>query len=209
MHAFAVDVPEAVDVIEVEFQFVSPTDLSQGRVVVGSELLMLQWNTVVLYPAGYFARRIMVEPHVTIPPDWQLGCALDVIDRQQQTHAFETVPLDVLVDSPVLAGRHFQRILLDEQNQVHLTIAADYADLLAVTPEQITPHRALIEEADLIFGSRPFDRYEALFALSDEIDSIGVEHHRSCEAVSVPNYFTAWDETFSRRDTIPHEYVHV
>jgi predicted metalloprotease with PDZ domain len=47
-----------------------------------------------------------------------------------------------------------------------------------------------------------------LFALSEELGSIGVEHHRSCEAVSIPGYFAEWDESFVRRDTIPHEYIH-
>lgn len=56
VHAFFVDVPDGAATVEVEFQFLSPTDDAQGRVVVGPELLMLQWNNVVLYPAGYFAR---------------------------------------------------------------------------------------------------------------------------------------------------------
>ena len=65
-----------------------------------------------------------------------------------------------------------------------------------------------VAEADALFGTRHFDRYEILFALSKEIGSIGVEHHRSCEAVTIPGYFTEWDDSFSWRDTIPHEFVH-
>jgi len=57
VHAFHIDVPQGVTAIEAEFQFVSPTDPSQGRVVVTQEMLNLEWNTVVLYPAGHFARR--------------------------------------------------------------------------------------------------------------------------------------------------------
>nr|WP_269141330.1 peptidase M61 [Sphingomonas sp. IC-56] len=208
VHAFAVDVPEGVEAIDLSFQFLSPTDNAQGRVVMGAGLLMLQWNTVVLYPAGYFSRRIEVEASLTLPTDWQCACALQTSERQGDRISFHPAPLDVLVDSPVLAGRHFQRVTLDDRGQVHLNMAADRAELLAATPEKIAPHRALIEEADLLFGSRPFDSYEVLFALSDEIDSIGVEHHRSCEAVTIPGYFAEWEESFSRRDTIAHEYIH-
>ncbi|RYG85705.1 MAG: M61 family peptidase [Alphaproteobacteria bacterium] len=161
----------------------------------------------MLYPAGYFARRIQVAANLTLPCGWKHGCALASTVADDGI-AFETVPLDVLIDSPVMAGRHFRRIDLDDTGEVGLTMVADSPDLLAATPEQIAPHRAVIAEADALFGSRPFDRYEVLLALSDDIGSIGVEHHRSCEAVTIPHYFTDWDKTFTRRDTIPHEYVH-
>lgn len=207
VHAFSVEVPEGADAIEASFQFLSPTDPAQGRVVMSPELLMLQWNTVVLYPAGHFARQIEVEAQLSLPEGWTSACAL-AHEEEEAAVRFAPVPLDVLVDSPVLAGRHFRRLALDDREQVHLNLAADSAELLATTDEQIAQHRALIEEADLIFGARPFDRYEVLLALSDELASIGVEHHRSCEAVTVPNYFTGWDDTFSRRDTIAHEYIH-
>lgn len=207
VHAFRVDVPEGVDGIEIRFQFLSPTDPAQGRVVVSPDLLMLQWNTVLLYPAGYFARRIEVAASLRLPDGWHHGCAIEGTCHDACVR-FPPVPLDVLVDSPVLAGRHFRRVPLDDGDQVHLAMAGESCDQIAATPEQIAPHRALIREADLLFGTRPFDRYEVLFALSDTIDSIGVEHHRSCEAATLPGYFTAWDDSFSRRDTIPHEFVH-
>jgi predicted metalloprotease with PDZ domain len=87
-----------------------------------------------------------------------------------------------------MAGRHHCRVALDES--VGLNIFADAAHLLAATEERVAPHRAVVEQADLIFGSRPFDRFEVLLALSDEITGIGVEHHRSCEIASIPGYFT-------------------
>jgi predicted metalloprotease with PDZ domain len=208
VHAFTFDIPEGAGAIEAEFQFLSPTNPSQGRVVVTEQLLSLQWNSVLLYPAGYFARRIEVDATLLLPPEWQLASALRGTRSDDGTIRFEPTSLDVLVDSPVFAGRHFRRVALDDRGQVHLNIVADGPELLEASPEQIAPHRALIAEADALFGMRPFDRYEVLLALSDEIDSIGVEHHRSCEAATIPNYFKDWQETFSRRDTIPHEYVH-
>jgi predicted metalloprotease with PDZ domain len=208
VYAFSIDVPDGVDTIEAEFQFLSPTAPSQGRVVVGAALLILQWNTVLLYPSGYFTRRIDIEASLKLPDTWQSACALRGTAGSDGTIAFEPTTLDVLVDSPVLAGQHFRRIPLDEREQVHLDMVADSPDLLEASSEQIAPHRAVIAEADALFGVRPFDRYEILFALSDEIDSIGVEHHRSCEAVTLPDYFTNWEGTFSRRETIPHEYTH-
>ncbi len=208
VHAFDIDVPDGVEAIEASFQFLSPTDSAQGRIVVGAEILTLQWNSVLLYPAGHYARQIRIEPHLTLPDGWQQACALIAIEREDAAVRYETVPLDVLVDSPVFAGRHVQRIALDEAAQVHLNVFADRPELIATTPKKIAPHRAVVEQADKLFGPRPFDRYEILFALSEELGAIGVEHHRSCEAVTLPTYFTDWEGTFSRRDTIPHEFIH-
>lgn len=206
VHAFHVSVPEGAAAIEARFQFLSPTDSAQGRVVVSPDLLNLEWNCVVLYPAGHFSRGIAVEASLELPEGWELATALPVAGREGGVTRFETVGLDELVDSPVMAGRHHRRFPLDETVQLH--VFADAAHLLDATEEQIAPHRGMVEQADLLFGPRPFDRFEVLLALSDEIGSIGVEHHRSCEIASVPNYFTDWDETFPRRDSFPHEYVH-
>jgi predicted metalloprotease with PDZ domain len=207
INAFHVDVPDGVQEVEARFQFLSPTDPSQGRVVVTPDLLMLQWNTVLLYPARHFARRIEVVASLKLPEAWQWACALAAAEDQEEgTVRFRPVPLDVLVDSPVLAGRHFKRVPLDEQ--VTLSIAADRPDLLPNGDEQIEPHRTVVRQADAMFGARHFDRFEMLLALSGDLTAVGIEHHRSFEAVSIPNYFTDWATTFARRDTIPHEYVH-
>jgi predicted metalloprotease with PDZ domain len=207
VHAFHIDVPEGVAEIELSFQFLSPTNPSQGRVVVTPEMLNLQWNTVVLYPAGYYSRGITVDAAVTLPPAWKFGCALRPVSEDDGRTRFEPVSLDVLVDSPIFAGRHFRRIPLDD-DAVHLNVVADRADLLAATPEQIAPHRALVAQADALFGARHFDRYEFLLALSDELGGIGVEHHRSCETATVPGYFAEWEKSAPNRDTIAHEYTH-
>jgi predicted metalloprotease with PDZ domain len=206
VYAFFVDVPEGVHEIEARFQFLSPTDPSQGRVLVSPDLLCLQWNTVVLYPAGHFSRRIQVEATLKLPADWLLGCALDAEKSGGSTAKFTPASLDVLVDSPVFAGRHFRRLDLDDQ--VRLVIVADQPAFLNATTEQTRRHCALVKEADALFGSRHFDRYTILLALTEDVGRIGVEHQRSCETVTLPGYSTEWDATFSRRDSIPHEYTH-
>jgi predicted metalloprotease with PDZ domain len=121
---------------------------------------------------------------------------------------FKSVTLDDLVNSPLFAGVHFKRIELDDAGEVALNIFADSPDLLETTDSQIEPHRELVRQADLLFGTRHFDRFEVLMALSDAIGSIGVEHHRSCEAATIPGCFKDWDTAVARPDTVPHEYVH-
>ncbi len=206
INAFHVDVPPGVGEVVASFQFLSPTDPSQGRVIVTPEQLMLQWNSVLLYPAHHFARQIQVEASLALPDGWQWACALEEREQDEAVVHFLPTSLDVLVDSPVLAGRHFLKVPLDEQ--VTLNLSADRPDLLPKGEEQIEPHRAVVRQADALFGARHFARFEMLVALSDDLTQVGIEHHQSCEAVSIPNYFTDWETTFARRDTIPHEYLH-
>ena len=37
----------------------------------------LEWNSLALYPAGYFARQIPVAASLTLPTEWSLATALD------------------------------------------------------------------------------------------------------------------------------------
>jgi predicted metalloprotease with PDZ domain len=208
VYAFHLQIPQGITEIVAEFQFVSPTGPAQGRVTVTPVMLNLQWNTVVLYPAGYFSRGIEVVPELTLPKEWKVGCALDRERQEGCTTHFRRVSLDTLVDSPVFAGLHYRQDILDDEGAIRLNIVADRPDLLAATPEHIAIHKQLVVQADRLFGARHFDHFDFLLALSDELGSIGVEHHRSCETGTVENYFTGWDVTFSRRDVIAHEYTH-
>lgn len=213
--AFHVDVPAGAAAVDLEYQFLSPTAGDQGRIVVTPDMLNLQWNAVVLYPAGYYASRIPVEASVKLPDGWSLGTALETAAAADGVTSFKPVSLEVLVDSPIFAGRHFKRVDLDPEpgsrdrrSRVTLNIMADAPELLEAKPEHIAAHRNLVREADLLFGARHFDHYDFLLALSERMGGIGLEHQRSSENGTTPRYFTEWDRRFPGRDLLPHEYAH-
>jgi predicted metalloprotease with PDZ domain len=209
VHAFHLDVPEGAIQLDLTFQFLSAGDGGEGRIVTSPEMLNLQWNSVVLYPAGYFAGRIVVDPSVLLPPDWQFATALDVASQTASAVAFKPVSLETLVDSPVLAGRYVRRVELDTgAAPARLNIFADRPELLEAKAEQLDAHRALVTQAYRLFNSRHYDHYDFLLALSDRIGGIGLEHHRSSENGTVPTYFTEWDKNADVRDLLPHEYTH-
>lgn len=210
VYAFHVTVPAGAKALDIQFQFLSPTDRSMGRVVVTPDMLNLQWNAVAIYPAGYYARQIMVEPSLRLPEGWQLGTALETQSREGDLIRFKPVDFDTLVDSPIFAGRYFRQIDLDPGGAVpvRLNIVADRPGLLNATPDQIGAHRNLVQQASRLFGDRPFNHYDFLLALSDKMSGIGLEHHRSSENGTTPTYFTEWDKTFVGRDLLAHEYAH-
>ena len=210
VYAFKLVVPQGVSTIEVAFDFLSPTGGDQGRVVMGQDLLSLQWNTVALYPAGHDAGRIQIAPTLKLPAGWQAATALEVEAREGDTLRYKPVSFETLVDSPLFAGRHYKQIDLapGAKVPVRLNVVADQAKYLDAKPEQIDAHRRMVEQALRVFGSQHYDRYEFLFSLSDQIGGIGLEHHRSSENGLDPEYFTDWDKSAFGRDLLAHEFTH-
>src|ERR1700761_6909725 len=118
VYAFHVQVPAGTNRLELEFEFASPLVRDQGRTVVTPDLLGLQWNTVVLYPAGYYVTRINIAASVTLPDGWQFAAALDVEGHQGGPVRFKPTSLDMLVDSPLFAGRYFKDLDLDPSGKI-------------------------------------------------------------------------------------------
>lgn len=214
LYAFHLDVPTGARTLDIRFQFLSPTAPDQGgRVVVSPELLSLQWQAALLYPAGHHARRITVEPSVRLPDGWAFASALDAgggrTPAPGQAADFRPTPLETLIDSPLYAGRHHRREVLDSgPNPVRLNIFADSPEQLAAKPEHIAAHRALLAEADMVFGRRRYTHYDFLLHLSRRLGGIGLEHLQSSENTTVTNYFTEWDRSAPARSLLPHEYAH-
>lgn len=208
--AFHVDVPQGANEVQVEFQFLSAQDLRQGRVVMTPEMLNLQWNSVSLYPAGYFARQIKAETSVTFPAGWQYGSALEMASRNGDTVTFKPIDYANLVDSPIYAGKYFKRVDLDPgaKTPVFLNIVADDPKFLEIKPEQLKVHQNLVQQMYKLYGAHHYDHYDFLFSLSDKMSGNGLEHHRSSENGVGTTYFTEWDKNAAMRDLLSHEFNH-
>lgn len=209
MYAFRLQVPEDVGVLDIEFQYLSPTATDQGRVAMTPNLLDLQWHRVLLYPAGFDARGIQVKPALRLPEAWRSGTALDVAKRDGDTEHYAPVSLMTLIDSPVFAGRHFQRFALDGKatQPVWLDVVAENPQALQADAKVLDAHRALVLEADKIFGARPYTRYDFLLAVSDTFTGIGLEHAQSSENGMHDGYLRG-ERPFTDNDLLPHEYAH-
>ena len=205
IYAFVVDVPAGAKAITAEFQFLSATADNQGRIVVTDKMMNLQWNSVSLYPAGYYARRIPVQASVTWPDGWQAAGALRG-KAAGTTVTYEATDYETLIDSPMFAGKYFGRV--DLGGNVMLNMVADSAAELAAKPEQIAAHKKLVSEAVSLFGARHYDHYDFLLAITDEMGGIGLEHHRSSENGVDTGYFTKWNDGPGDRNLLPHELTH-
>jgi predicted metalloprotease with PDZ domain len=210
VYAFHVAVPAQAKSLELDFQFVSPVETKEGRVVMTPEMLNLQWNAMALYPAGYFSRQVNFAASVKLPAGWKLGSALETASVAGAVTNFKVVPLNTLVDSPLFAGKYFERVDLDPGAKVpvHMDIVADRAEDLVISPAQLQAHRNLVQQAYKVFGSHHYDHYDFLLSLSEVMSGIGLEHHRSSEDGTALKYFADWDKSSASRDLLSHEYTH-
>ncbi len=209
-NAFQVEVPASATSIEVAFKWLTPIDGPQGRVVITDEMLNIQWEKAILYPAGFYSRQITVQPTLRLPAGWQYGAALDTVSFQNGVAVFAPITLEHLADSPVFAGAHYRQIDLDPggRSPVRLNIVADDADMLAATDAHIEQHRELVRQADRLYGARHYNHYDFLLAVSNRLGGIGLEHHRSSENSVGTTYFTNPASALGDRDLLGHEYTH-
>ncbi len=209
-NAFQVEVPAGASTVEVSFKWLTPIDGSQGRVVITDEMLNIQWEKALLYPAGYAHSGITFRPSLRLPAGWNYGVALETESFADGLAVFAPISLEHLADSPVFAGAHYRQIDLDPggRSPVRLNVVADDPEMLAVADDHIERHRNLVDQADRLFGARHFDHYDFLLAVTDELGGIGLEHHRSSENSVDTRYFTQPQATLADRDLLGHEYVH-
>ena len=203
--AFHIDVPAGARALDLEFQFLSATKRNQGRIVMTPTMISLQPNSMSLYPAGYFTRQIPVRMSVKYPAG---GTAAGAIPAKVagSTYTYDATNYEILVDSPILAGRYGKVWALSPR--VDLNVFADDPAELAATPQQIDAHKRLVDQSVKTFGAQHYNHYEFLLSITDRLGGIGLEHHRSSENGVKPGYFTEWSNGPGSRNLLPHEYTH-
>jgi len=208
-YAFHLDVPKGVSEIVVEFQWLTQPDSSTWRVTMTPEMVNLQWEKALVYPAGYRSTGITFAPSIRLPEGWKYGTALAADSYENGVATFRPTDLYTLIDSPLFGGAHFQRIEIDPRGEaVHLNIVADEAKHIAPTAEQIAWFENLVTQSDRLFGARPYDRYDFLVAATSKMGGIGLEHHRSSENTVPTDFFTTWGKNLGAVGLLPHEFVH-
>jgi len=214
--SFRIAVPSGSTSVTLEFDYLSPDSAQTepgGSPEVTPDILMLDWSSLVLYPAGYFVGRIEVDPSVVLPVGWEFATSLERVAGQTALASFKPVSLETLVDSPIYSGRYLARWDLDPgaAAPVQLDAFADRPDLLSAADlaANIAHYRVLIQQAYKLFGSRHYEHYNFLLTLSDHLpQGGGLEHHQSSENNAPAAYFTEWGKMVADRDLVTHEFTH-
>src|SRR5881296_1740872 len=211
LFAFHIDVPQGASSVDVKLDFLSAAEAGGSSSVSStSELAILSWNQLILYPQDQASNDLEITAHLRLPRDWKFGTALPVAATNGNSIEFKTVSLTTLVDSPVLAGSHFRRIELSPAATPahYLDIAADSDEALNAPPRLVEKYRRVVREAKALFGATHYREYHFLLALSDQIGHFGLEHHESSDDQARESYLTDATSNLVGASLLPHEFVH-
>jgi predicted metalloprotease with PDZ domain len=212
MYAFHVTVPDSVREIDVSLDAITSNDSAGGGgPAASSNLLDLNWNAVVLYPQGVDSDAIEFVPSVKLPAGWKYGTALIPAHVSGDEVEFAPVSLTALVDSPLIAGAHYQRIDLTdstEKPQHVMDVVADNETDLAMKPQDLAAYRKLVGETGALFGARHYRQYHFLYTLSDQVGGHGLEHHESNDSAAAERTLLDPDLHLLYADLLPHEFAH-
>ncbi|MBW2542863.1 MAG: M61 family peptidase [Deltaproteobacteria bacterium] len=209
---FYVDVPDGVDELEIELDYLPPraTGMFGNGPATSDQVAVMSWHTLLLYPAGISIHELIYRPSMTLPAGWEYGTALRTKKSRRDRVQFEDVSLAELIDAPVTTGAHHRKIdLTGNAATAHrLHISADSEAALEIRPETEAAFRKLVAEGIALFDSYHYRSYDFLLTLSDHIEFFGLEHHESSDN-RLPERALIDDAPLnSNAGLLPHEYVH-
>jgi predicted metalloprotease with PDZ domain len=209
---FHIDVPAGVTSVEVSLDFISPVGGDEGIYTGGpsatDKLSVLNWNTMLLYPAGWNSDDLTYDTSLRLPEGWKFGTPLPIASQSGQDITFKPASLTMLVDSPVITGEYMRVVPLAEDPLQEMDIAADSAAALEGPAELFDHYRSLTDQAYKLFGARHFRDYHFLFTLSDHVAHFGLEHHESNDSRIWEAGLTNPEDRLLSAGLLPHEYVH-
>jgi predicted metalloprotease with PDZ domain len=212
MYAFHIDVPAGASSVDAAFDFISPPEeggYSSGSSAT-SELAVVNWNQLVLYPEGAQADSLQYQATLRVPSSWRYGTALPIARESGSEIEFQPAPLTTLIDSPLLAGAHFRTVELgtDRGAPHYLHLAGDSDRAVDMSPALADQYRNLVAETGALFGSRHYRDYHFLFTLSDHVAHFGLEHHESSDDRLGERTLVDSGPRKLSGSLLPHEFVH-
>ncbi len=208
MYAFHVTVPEGVSALDVVFDFITPPEASgfTSGASATSELAVLNWNQVLLYPEGVPSDQMRLQANLKVPNGWKYGTALPIAHESGNEIEFQPSSLTTLIDSPVSAGAHYRTIELGPGHYLH--VAGDSDRSIELSDDLIEHYKNLVLETGALFGSRHYRNYHFLLTLSDHVASFGLEHHESSDDRIAERGMIDDVTRKVNADLLPHEFTH-
>ena len=203
---FHIEVPAGASRLTVSYDTIEPEGYSAT-----DKLFVLEWNEAVLYPAGSPASQLTYQAKLILPDGWKFGTALPVANQSGNEISFKPIALDLLVDSPVIAGQYYRAIDLTPPGEtIHheIDMVADSAAALNMSPEIQKDMTNLVAESGKLFGARHYRDYHFLLTLSDHVAHFGLEHHESNDSRLPERVLLTPDAGVSVGLLLPHEFAH-
>ena len=132
---FHVEVPVGESEVTADLDYASPAAL-QGGYGSGSaateKLYVVNWNPLVLYPAGWTSDDLTYNASLKLPPGWTFGSSLPVASQSGSDVHFAPISLTMLIDGPVITGEYLKVVPLStDSTPAEIDVAADTPGALA------------------------------------------------------------------------------
>ena len=194
-----------------------------------TKMAVLEWEKLLLYPAGIPVKNIAVQPSVTVLPGWGIGTALTLvgtgltpaagtgIDESDhaptagsQTTRYAATTVEQLEDSPVIAGQYFHEFPLapEVMPKHYLDVVSDAPEDSQLRPEFLAEVSNLVRETGAMYGSRHYNVYHFLLTLSDVAGGEGLEHGQSSDNGVGEKAFSDATHQLGSADLLAHEFTH-
>ncbi|HUJ40386.1 MAG TPA: hypothetical protein VLW54_07555 [Candidatus Acidoferrales bacterium] len=206
LFTFHLEVPAGATRLDAAYDYIEPEGGSAT-----DKLIVLSWNEVALYPAGTPAEQLMYQARLILPEGWKFGTALPLENPSGNPLTFKPISLDLLVDSPVIAGEYYRAIDLTPPGEpVHheIDMVADSEAALAMSGEVRKGLTNLVAESRALFGTRHYREYHFLLTLSDHVAHFGLEHHESNDSRLAERTLISPGAGVAVGGLLSHEFVH-
>jgi predicted metalloprotease with PDZ domain len=204
MYEYHVTVPKGATNLHAHLDLINP-----GRQT--TKLASLEWEGLLLYPAGIPVAKIAVEPTVIVPRGWGVGTALSPTSQTDgMVHHFAATTVEQLEDSPVDTGLYYRQFALaPEISPKHfLDVVADEPDDVNIRPATLAEINNLVREADAMYKSHHYNQYHLLLTLTDATGGQGLEHGQSSDNGVGEKDFSDDTHQLGVADLLAHEFTH-
>jgi predicted metalloprotease with PDZ domain len=212
MYGIHLTVPEGVTSLDVSYDFLAvPGGTgSDEDDATSANIAVLEWNSVVLYPAHIPVADIPITASITVPDGWKSGTALTPASESGNETSFKTVSVYTLVDSPLITGRYFREIpLAPEITPKHyLDVAGEAPEDIEIKPAILDSFSRLVREASALYQSHHYETYHFVLSLSDTVRGEGLEHHQSSDNGLPEKGLSDESLELLDADLLPHEFTH-
>jgi predicted metalloprotease with PDZ domain len=219
VYRIVVDVPPDVSELTLRVRYIAnqPTPNSMGHDVFGSKQVgMISPGAVLFYPEGTDIDTARISTELQLPEGWKVSSAMPLASEKPDASHVRFLPttLRTYVDSPMMVGRYRKIYSLNEDSPGttpphRLHVFSDVESTIELPNETIERLTSMVSQASNLMGSHPFDQFDVLLALTDQLPANGLEHLRSSfnvlpqQSLASIQQLKGWN-----RLLIPHEYMH-
>lgn len=183
---------------------------------VTANIAVLEWERLMLYPAGVPVRDIPIQASVIVPAGWGIGTSLMPISAYDPQHPaggtvhYAATTVEMLEDSPIMTGAYLHEYALAPEltPKHYIDVVGDSAEVAEVRPTVLEHWNRLIPEAWAMYGAPHYRSYHFLLALRGAMGGGGLEHHESSDNSLPERALSTDDEEMLGSGLLPHEFTH-